>query len=112
MNGQAFDAFTRQAAVGVSRRSSLQTLAGVGLAAALVGPLAVEAKNSNKKQKKKSKKKIENAQNQKCAPQRDDCLVVVAAGGNAAVLPCCESLAVCDFNGFIVCLVNAQNAPS
>jgi hypothetical protein len=115
LNGQAFDAFTRQTAARVSRRGSLQALAAVGLAAALVGPLATEAKNGNQnqngnKKQKKTKRKIEQAQNQQCAPQRDDCIAIIAAGGTATLLPCCESLAVCDFNGFIVCLVNGQNA--
>jgi hypothetical protein len=102
---QAFDAFTRRAAAGVTRRSSLATLGGAGLATLIGGSLTVEAKkNNNKKDKKKIKKKSL----QKCKGQIPGCEnFITANGGNAAQLLCCDFLGTCDSTGFFACLVAA-----
>jgi hypothetical protein len=111
MNDPAFDAFTRHAAGGISRRTSLLTLGGAGVAAALGGPLAAEAKK-NKRDNKKFKRKIKKAQNKKCQQQVGQCQAIVAAQqpGNAAAFACCDFLGTCDFAGLVVCL-NAANNP-
>jgi hypothetical protein len=49
MNMQSFDAVTRRAAEGISRRRSLLTLGGAAAAATMARPSASEAKNKGKK---------------------------------------------------------------
>ena len=105
---QAFDAFTRSAVEGISRRSSLATLGGAGVAALVGGALTAEAKSKNKKVKK-LKRRLRKA-NQKCPQQAEDCRNFIAgAGGNSAQIACCDFLATCNFDPFVPC-VN-DNAP-
>ena len=101
MTTTTFDTFTRQAATQVSRRRSLMTLGGAGLAAALGGPLAVEAKkNKSKKAKNKAKKKC-----QQQVPQCESALAQV--GGNGPQLAfCCQFLGSCNATQFIQCIAN------
>lgn len=99
MTNTTFDTFTRQAATQVSRRRSLMTLGGAGLAAALGGPLAVEAKkNSGKKAKKKAKKK--------CQQQVQQCESALAQVGAPEFAFCCQFLGTCNATQFIQCIAN------
>jgi len=114
MSQQNFDAFTRRAAENVSRRGSLATLGGAGLAALLGSALTADAKknkNNNKKTKKKIKKKIKKKSLQKCQAQVGQCQTIVTAQqGSAATLACCELLGTCDFTGLVACLEVASSA--
>jgi hypothetical protein len=81
---QAFDALTHRAAGSIARRSSLETLGAVGLAALAGTSLTVEAKDKTKKKLKNLKKELAQA-NQKCSQQVTDCETLVAAlGGRGA----------------------------
>jgi hypothetical protein len=53
MNDSAFDEIARSATEHVSRRASLTTLGGAGLAARLAAPFAAEAKNKNNNKKRR-----------------------------------------------------------
>ena len=95
MDTQAFDALTR--------RASLVTLGAAGLAA-LVAPIAADAK------KKRSKK---GDVNKRCKQQVAAWTAFVPAlcgdGPNCdALIACGAQLAVCDFTGFLVCINSGQ----
>lgn len=105
MTNSTFDAFTRQTANRISRRGSLLTLGGAGIAAALGGPLAAEAKpGSKKKTKRKAKKKAQ----QKCQQQVPQCETAIAQLGFPEQTFCCQFLSTCDAAAFIQCLANAN----
>jgi hypothetical protein len=97
-----FDTLTRRTAARISRRNSLLTLSGAGLAA-LAGSQSVQAKK--KRSKKNNAKKARNLANKKCQQQADDCATTSAQlGFNAAQIACCEFLANCDSASYIQCL--------
>ena len=99
MTEQTFDAMTQRVA-GISRRRSLLTLGGAGLATALAGrTLGVEAKSSKKKQCKKQTKKCKKLVKNFCG---------VDQGCLGALQPCCSP---CKVNKAVKCVVNAfENA--
>lgn len=113
MSEQTFDAFARRAGE-VSRRGSLLTLGGAGLAA-LAGSSIAEAGKSNKKANRKARKKGK----KKCKKQVDQCAEfigdlcsIVQEGGSetceAQFSPCCEFFAQCQATAFFDCfLANA-----
>lgn len=116
MSTTAFDAFVRQAAAGISRRSSLRILGGAPLAAALTGSSIVGAKKSDKKRKKKAKKKAQ----QPCLAQVGQCRAFFAGtcasspdpgDCEARNGPCCEFFGSCDAAAFFSCLVEASQTP-
>ena len=120
MSTNAFDAFVRQAAAGVSRRASLRILGGAPLAAALMGPSIVGAKKSGKQGKKKAKKKAQQKPQQQCLAQVGQCRAYFtgACGSSpdpgaceARNGPCCEFLGSCDAAGFFSCLAEASQTP-
>jgi hypothetical protein len=104
MKDVAFDA--------VTRRMSLLSLGAAANAAAIVGPLAANAKN-------KTRKKLKKKQKQKCQAQVEPCEAVFIAdceenfAGDPDGLqncletrpPCCASLSACDLIGFLDCLL-------
>jgi hypothetical protein len=95
-----FDMLTRSAAQGVSRRGSLATLGGAGLAALFGNALPAEAKKKNKKKKKKSDPF------KKCKAQVEQCQIgLPPLGGTPAQVLCCESFGVCDITQFFLCLI-------
>jgi hypothetical protein len=104
MTNATFDAFTRQTATRISRRGSLLALGGAGMATALGGSLAAEAKNSsNKKSKKKAKKQAK----QKCKKQVDQCETSLTVNNFPQGIPCCQFLSDCNTTQFLTCLFNA-----
>jgi hypothetical protein len=106
MESRSFDAFTRRAA--------LLTLGSVGLGT-LASPLAADAKKRNRKRNKNKNKgdvnklcktqvgQCETFINAQCDPEDQEC---------AALLACCSELATCDFDGFVACFVDVQQAPT
>ena len=103
MHVVALDTISRRAA-NVSRRSSLLTLSGAGLAAVLGGPLTATAKKSGKSRKKALKK---------CKPQVAQCAAVVQTLCDEfetdpevckATIACCELLGRCNAGGFLACM--------
>jgi hypothetical protein len=97
----ALDALAHRAAEGVSRRRSLMTLGGVGLASALTGPLSAGAKKPGKKQA-----------NKRCKRQVAPCATTVQAECDendtkpdrcAEVIACCDFFARCNAGGFLAC---------
>jgi hypothetical protein len=103
MTNSTFDAFTRQTASRISRRGSLLTLGGAGIAAALGEPLAAEAKpGSKKKARKKAKKKAQ----QKCRQQVPQCETALAQVGSPQFAFCCQFLGTCNATQFIQCIAN------
>ena len=109
MSEQGFDAFTRHSAESVTRRGTLATLGWAGLAALAGGSLTADAKDKKaKKAKKKAKKQIKKKSFVKCQAQAAECQTfILANGGNAAQLACCDFLAVCDFGPWLPCVQNA-----
>jgi hypothetical protein len=106
MDHVAFDALTRDAVGGVSRRRSLRMLGAAGVAATFAVPFAANAKKKGKK-KHKSQKRCPPPVD-RCAPQVGPCTEVftIACGGNPDcqdLIACCAVLATCDFSGFINC---------
>lgn len=106
MTEQAFDTFSRRAA-GISRRGSLMTLSGAGLAA-LAGP-AMAAGKSDKKANRKARKKGE----KKCKKQDGQCTAVwegLCAEDEDpdrcqnTFLPCCAFLAQCQATAYFACV--------
>jgi hypothetical protein len=105
MDGRQFDAWTRQTAMPFSRRRSILTLSGAGIAAAAAGPLVAKAGKRGKKCKKK------------CQQQVGQCEDVVRAfcsdvdpGGNGClqtVLPCCDPLQTCNSAASTQCFIDA-----
>jgi len=106
MTGNAFDALTRHAADGVSRRTSLLAMGGAALTAAVAKPTLTQAGKAGKKAKKKCKK-----QGKPCRefgeiaceafvspPDVEDCI--------AAANECCQSLTKCKGNQFFVCVIS------
>jgi len=109
MNHVAFDALTRDAVGGVSRRS-LVMLGAAGVAATLAVPFAADAKK--KRKKSKSQKRCPPPVDL-CAPQVGPCteLFTIACGGNPNcqdLIACCAELATCDFSGFVNCQIAAS----
>ncbi|MGH2618557.1 MAG: hypothetical protein ACRDJC_25280 [Thermomicrobiales bacterium] len=103
MRAAVFDAFNRRTAASVSRRNSLLTLSGAGLAALLGGPLTADAKKSGKKKKKAFKK---------CNPQVAQCAAAIQAACDerdtdpdtcAAKIACCDFFGRCNAGGFLSC---------
>jgi hypothetical protein len=96
MSEQRFDAFVREAAAAVSRRSSLKTLGAAALAAGLVGPALTEAKGSGKKKARK-----------KCSKSEKQCrnLLLAQPDTNPKIIPCCKH---CVTGQFVACVVAAQ----
>jgi hypothetical protein len=103
MSTHAFDAVTRRAAAGISRRSSLLTLGGAALAATLAGPqLGVAKKKKGKDCKKKEK--------QRCTNDAAACRTTILINcedpaGCPEFLPCCDE---CSANGFLTCFILAS----
>ena len=106
MYEQNFDAFTRRAAEGVSRRGTLMTLGGAALTAALTSPLGTEAKENNKKKRKKDRKKEARKAEQKCKQQVADGQSILNSllDPTPGQLLCCDSLSTCNAALFISCL--------
>jgi hypothetical protein len=103
MRTHAFDAVTRRHAAGVSRRSSVLTLGGAALAAAIATP---ELSHAKKKKGKDCKKK----EKQRCSNDIEACETTInlscndPAGCPEALL-CCQS---CSAEGFFECLIAAS----
>jgi hypothetical protein len=104
MNTNAFDAITRRAAEGISRRRSLLTLGGAALAATIATPKLSEAKKKKGKDCKKKEK-------QRCSKDAAACKATIQPlcdpGDPATCLilqNCCEE---CSANGFLTCLILA-----
>lgn len=107
MSEDAFDAFIRQAAV-VSRRGTLLTLGGAGLAIQAGSPSTLAGKTNkkaNKKARKKGKKKCQKQDAQcidvwegLCAEEEDpeQC--------QDTFLPCCAFLAQCQATAYFACV--------
>lgn len=102
MDIQAFDAVTRRAAEGISRRHSLLALGGVAAGAVLARPVTGEAK---KKKNKKCKKK----EKRRCKADAAACKVSVQATCQPPTAPeclvflsCCDT---CSADGFISCMI-------
>jgi hypothetical protein len=104
MRTQAFDAITRRAATGVSRRGSLLTLGGAALAATLAGPqLGVAKKKKGKDCKKKEKQRCNND----IAACRSTVLInCEEPDGCPEALLCCED---CSASGLLACIIAAQD---
>jgi hypothetical protein len=95
-----FDAVARTAATRISRRGSLLTLGGAGLAA-LAGPVQARAKK-----KSSIAKKARRLANRKCRQQVEECVTSLTQIGSEEAVPCCDFLADCDSAGHIQCLLN------
>ncbi len=106
MTGNAFDALTRHAADGVSRRTSLLAMGGAALTAAVAKPALTQAGKAGKKAKKKCKK-----QGKPCRefgellceelvepPGVEDCI--------AASNECCQFLSKCKGSQFFECVLD------
>ena len=110
MTEQPFDGFTRHATTVISRRGSLLTLGGAGLAA-LAGPATARAgKNVKKRARKKGKKKCKR-QVEQCRTYWDD--YCQATGGCdpqvlEEVLACCDLLGQCQNAAFFGCFLGAE----
>jgi hypothetical protein len=92
MNDMSFDLLTR--------RASFMALGTAGLVAAVVNPIAAEAK------RKKTKKKWD--VNKLCKKQVGSCTTLVTSlcAGQAdclALFGCCPILGSCDITGFLTC---------
>jgi hypothetical protein len=104
MSMSAFDAFTREAAAGVSRRGSLLTLGGAALAAGVTNAGVSEAK---KKKGKVCKKKEKQRCNNDAAACKTTLQPLCDPGDPAACLQaqaCCEE---CSADGILTCLLAA-----
>jgi hypothetical protein len=106
MSTNAFDALTREAAAGVSRRGSLLTLGSAALAASAASPDVGVAKKKGQNCKKKEK--------QRCTNDAAACVAEAPAAcqGNAdciaEAISCCDT---CSANEFLTCLI-AATAPT
>jgi hypothetical protein len=122
MESRSFDRLARNAANGVSRRTTLMTLGAAGLAA-LIGPFAAEAKKGGKKNKKKNNVPPALPAPLECPPptvdlcpaQVNSCKAILGAqcGGSPNCtdeIPCCDLLATCDASGFWACLLTASRS--
>jgi hypothetical protein len=105
MSTSAFDAVTRTAAAGVSRRRSLLTLGGAALAAGVTNAGVSEAKKKKGKDCKKKEK-------QRCTNDAAACKTSIQPlcdpGDPAGCLQaqaCCEE---CSADGFLTCLLIAS----
>lgn len=120
MDTVSFDALTRAATRGVSRRQSVMTLGAAGLAALLAVPFAAEAKKGGKKKHKGNKQPQVRPAPQECPPLPVDlcpgevqpCIDNLTAGcdGSAeclAAIPCCSHFETCDVGGFFTCFFAA-----
>ena len=116
MEGHSFDAVTRKAAAGISRRRSLATLSAAGLAATLAAPFAVEAKKGGKKKKKKKQSPASPPPvapppapaPDLCAAQVEECraLLTNICNGNPDCqdsIDCCSFFATCEAGAFVTC---------
>ncbi|MDQ2652254.1 MAG: hypothetical protein M3Z20_04330 [Chloroflexota bacterium] len=102
MNTQTFDAVTRRAAEGISRRRSLLTLGGAAAAATIARPSASEAK---KKKGKNCKKKEKQRCNKDAAACKTTILVLCDPADPATctmLQNCCDG---CSASTFITCLI-------
>lgn len=101
-----FDALSRGAAA-MSRRSSLFTLGGAGLAAALGGAAPTAAK----KKKNKNKKKCNQEKSQCQEDVKEFCAQfdTSAPQCEAALLPCC---ATCNVATGVICVANFLTGPA
>jgi hypothetical protein len=103
MSTHAFDAVTRRAAAGRSRRRSLLTLSGAALAATIATPARSEAKQRKGPDCKQKEK-------QRCNSDAAACKATVNAicelepAQCAAMLACCET---CSARGFLTCFAAA-----
>lgn len=106
MNSRAFEAVTRRAADVVSRRSSLLALSGAALATVAGSGVSEAKKKSGNKCKKKEKNR--------CSNDAADCKTTILSqtlcdgsdpAGCLEAQACCEE---CSANGFLVCLLLAQ----
>jgi hypothetical protein len=105
MNGNAFDAFTRQAAAAITRRTSLLTIGGGALTAAVAAPRLATAKKGGKKKNdkcKKQKAKCQEGVQEFCenTPQPKDqeqCILILSE--------CCEFFKSCNARQGTLCLL-------
>ena len=106
MRERISDVLSRRAAAGITRRGSLLTLGGAGLAAIFGGSATTAAK----KHKKKNTKKNKEDPFALCAPQAEQCRTTVTVlNGNAAQLQCCEAFATCEASQFFLCLLTVPS---
>jgi hypothetical protein len=107
MSEQTFDAFSRHAAMAVSRRTSLLALGGMALAAATATPGATAAKSRKNRKRQKGKKDVLKL----CAPQVNECKTAIGAncGADASCLVvidvCCPLLGKCQNSAFWDCVI-------
>jgi hypothetical protein len=105
MAARAIDTVMRDVAAGVSRRTSLLTLGGAALAAAVAKPDVSEAK------KKKSGDKCKKKEKQRCSNDAATCRLLLPGGCQgdpdciALLTPCCDS---CSSSKFLSCFLAAQ----
>jgi hypothetical protein len=104
MDGGQFDAWTRQTAMTISRRRSILTLSGAGVAGAVAGPLVAQAGKRGKKCKKKCQQQVSQCEDVVRAfcndvdPSGNGCLMTV--------LPCCDPLKSCNAAASTQCFID------
>jgi hypothetical protein len=114
MTEPTFDAFTRRAALAVSRRGSLRTLSAAALALGMAGPAAVSAKQGGKKNDKCKKQvsRCKSGLSELCdAIFPNKARSRVQANGVvldcfAAFEDCCEFLSDCNAGQALACAVD------
>ena len=100
---KTLDTVARATAARISRRGSLLTLGGAGLAA-LARPVTAAAKKK-KSNKKSARTKARRLANRKCRQQVEECQTASAQNGlNAAQIACCDFLGECDSASYMLCL--------
>lgn len=111
MDDQSFDTLTRDAAGGLSRRSSLLALGAAGLAAIIPipHPAAKRGKKKQKKQPAPPSSPLPPPVEDRCAPQVAPCAASFTAQCGTdpsctSLIQCCDSLGTCDASGFFACL--------
>jgi hypothetical protein len=113
MNKTPFDLLSQRLALATSRRASLLSLGGAGVAA-ITGLSLTEAGKTSKKRKKNKK------DNKKCQRQVGQCNAYFAplcedenapAGCAEQIGECCAFLGTCQAEAFIDCLMTIMRPP-
>jgi hypothetical protein len=115
MSTSASSAFNLDTAADVSRRATLLILGALPLGAALMGPLTVGARSSDKRARKKARRKARQIAEQRCLAQVEQCRAYFTDACESPdpseclewIGPCCEYLGSCDAISFISCLLES-----
>ena len=105
MREHDFDALTRDAAGGISRRGSLLTLGAAALIAVTSGAPPAAAKKNRKKRKNKN-----NDDDKKCRQQVEECeeiFTLLCRGNDRCLAPlrtCCELFSDCEAEEALDCI--------